>query len=147
MPPPSGGGGIARATGLGTPVEAGTKLGRAGPSTAKDDAKADRERDAVVSACSLPRLLLRFALIGCVQLEVSLVMQPMEGSLPVGPALSREGWQRIRGLTGLWKHLTLDKEVRGRKKNLQHHMCNTDSLDQCLLSAGVNGCFLAVTCI
>ena len=106
-------------------------LERAGTSTAKDDAQSrDRERSPMLFPCPLPYVLLPLAFIGCIPMEVSLVMQPREGwwkdlrvNRPVGPAHSGKKW-----------------EVE-RKTN---HICNP-LFEQCWLSALAHDCFSAVT--
>ena len=74
-------------------IEAGTKLGRAGPSTAKFDAQSgDRERNAVGFPRPLAYILPPPALIGCMQLAVSLEMHPVEGSLSGIQGRVTKGW-------------------------------------------------------
>lgn len=94
--------------GWGLQIEAGTKLGRAGPTTAKSDAQSrDRERNVAGRPCPLANILLPSALIGCMQLAVSLARHPVEGRLPViqGRAMKGSEDKQACGATSLCKEV------------------------------------------
>lgn len=114
---PSGKAEVPEQQGRGLQVEAEIEECLTGTSTAKDDARS-RETGRGMPGFSLPSAL--HSSVTCchwpIQLEVSLVMHLVEGSLPVmqgraGKAMKGSADEQACGHTALWE------EVGGRKKN------------------------------